>query len=89
MSPVVRVGRDTASGATLMTLEPQGTEATWLWLIRARVGTNWTTEIFPGFQRFLRIPRTPGVAPADEIAVSAVDRSGNESAPALLALPPS
>jgi uncharacterized lipoprotein YddW (UPF0748 family) len=89
LSPVVRVGRDTASGATLMTLEPQGAEATWVWLIRARVGTDWTTEIFPGFQRFLRIPRTAGSAPADEIAVSAVDRSGNESAPTLLALPPS
>jgi hypothetical protein len=89
LSPIVRVGRDTASGATLITLEPQGAEATWLWLIRARVGTAWTTEVFPGYLRFLRIPRTTGSAPADEIAVSAVDRSGNESAPALLALPPS
>jgi hypothetical protein len=89
LSPVVRVGRDTATGATLMTLEPQGAEATWLWLIRARVGTGWTTETFPGYLRFLRIPRIPGAVPADEIAVSAVDRSSNESAPTLLALPPS
>jgi len=89
LSPIVRVGRDSASGATLITLEPQGAEATWLWLVRARVGSDWTTEIFPGYLRFLRIPRAAGATPADEIAVSAVDRSGNGSASALLALPPS
>jgi hypothetical protein len=49
------------------------------------VGTDWTTDVVPGLQRFVTIPRASGVS-ADELAVSAVDRNGNESAPVLLSL---
>jgi uncharacterized lipoprotein YddW (UPF0748 family) len=85
-APVVRVGRDAGSGATTLTLEPQGTEATWLWVVQARTGSTWTTDVVPGFQRFFSLPRaTPTFAP-DEIAVSAVDRNGNQSAPAVSAV---
>jgi uncharacterized lipoprotein YddW (UPF0748 family) len=86
LSPTVRVGRDAATGASTVSLEPQGAEATWLWLIRARVGTDWTTEVLPGLRRFYMIPKPAGGVSADEVVVSAVDRSGNESAPVLLSL---
>jgi hypothetical protein len=89
-APVVHVGRDMATGASTVSLQPLGTELPWLWVISTRVGTAWTAEIFPGFQRSFKIPRTAGGASADEVAVSAIDRSGNESAPVLLGLlPPS
>jgi hypothetical protein len=57
-----------------------------LWLVRTRVGTDWSTDVLPGLQRFFTIPRIAGAVSADEVVVSAVDRSGNESAPVMLGL---
>jgi len=85
MTPVVRVGRDPGSASSTVSIQPQGTEPVWLWVVRTRVGRNWTTDVIPGLQRFLRIPR-PVIGGADEVAISAVDRNGNESAPALMSL---
>jgi len=85
-TPIVRVGRDAVTGANTVSLQPQGTEAVWLWLVRTRVGTDWTTEVLPGLQRFFMIPRNAGSAEPDELVVSAVDRNGNESAPVMMAL---
>jgi uncharacterized lipoprotein YddW (UPF0748 family) len=89
LAPIVRVGRDAVTGANMVSLEPQGAEATWLWLVRTRVGSDWTTEVLPSLQRFYMFPPPVGAASADEVAVSAVDRSGNESTPVLLPLTPS
>jgi len=83
-APVVRVGRDAGSGAVTVSLQPQGTEPIWLWVIQARTGSTWTSDVVPGFQRFFSIPRTTMSTP-DEIAVSAVDRNGNQSAATLSA----
>lgn len=85
-TPVVRVGVDPGTGANTVSLEPQGSEQTWVWLVRTRVGADWTTDVLPGLQRFYMIPRPVGTVAADEIAVSAVDRNGNESAPVLMGL---
>ena len=86
LSPIARVGRDPATGVSTVSLQSQGTEPTWLWLVRTRAGTDWTTDVLPGLQRFFTIPRIAGAVPADEVVVSAVDRSGNESAPVMLGL---
>ena len=85
-TPLVRVGRDAASGATTVSLQPQGPEAPWLWVIRARLGSDWNIDVVPGLQRFYTIPKTASGVATDELAVSAVDRTGNESAPALVGL---
>jgi hypothetical protein len=85
LAPMVRAGRDAASGANTVSIQPQGAEPVWLWVVRTRVGTDWTTDVIPGFQRFLMIPR-PVIGAADEVAISAVDRSGNESTAVLTSL---
>jgi uncharacterized lipoprotein YddW (UPF0748 family) len=87
-SPIVRVGSDPATLSSTLSLQPQGTEPTWLWLIRTRVGSDWTTDVVPGTQRFFAIPRVAGGAYADAVSVSAVDRTGNESAPVVMSLLP-
>jgi hypothetical protein len=51
------------------------------------VGSDWTTEIFPGSQRTYTLPRFGAGTSADAIAVSAVDRTSNESVPVVLRLP--
>jgi uncharacterized lipoprotein YddW (UPF0748 family) len=86
LQPIVRAGRDTVTGAINISLQPQGAEATWLWVVSSRTGNEWRTEIVPGLQRFYILPRPAGSVAADELAVSAVDRNGNESAPVLLSL---
>jgi uncharacterized lipoprotein YddW (UPF0748 family) len=88
LSPIVRVGSDAVTQANTISLQPQGTEPTWLWLVRTRVGNDWTADVVPGLQRFYILPRPAGGAYADAVSVSAVDRSGNESAPVIIALTP-
>jgi uncharacterized lipoprotein YddW (UPF0748 family) len=86
-TPVVRTGWDAARQSANLSLDPQGGEPTWLWVIRARVGDEWTTDIVPGQQRFYMLPKLANGAYADAVSVSSVDRTGNESAAVLLDLP--
>lgn len=88
LSPIVRVGRDAVTLASTISLQPQGVEPTWLWLVRTRVGNDWTADVVPGLQRFYTLPRLAGGVYADAVSISAVDRSGNESAPVIMALTP-
>ncbi|HEX5727421.1 MAG TPA: family 10 glycosylhydrolase [Longimicrobiaceae bacterium] len=70
--PVVSLVRDTA-GLTV-TMEPtRGVSPTW-WVIRARRGAAWSTEIVPGWRR--SHPLRAGEV--EEVVVSGVDRNGNE-----------
>ena len=85
-APVVRVGRDVATGASTVSIDPQGTEPAWQWLIRTRYSTDWRVDVYPGTQRFFMIPRPSSGNLADEIAVSAIDRVGNESQAVLKSL---
>jgi uncharacterized lipoprotein YddW (UPF0748 family) len=57
-----------------------GGEPAWLWVLQFRSHEVWTTEILPANQT----SRTFSDFRPDLIAVSAVDRDGNESAPAAL-----
>lgn len=86
LSPLVRISRDAGTLSTTLALQPQGAEATWLWVIRTRVGDQWTTDIVPGQQRRYDLPRLAGGAYADAVSVSAVDRTGNESPPVVMPL---
>ncbi|HLA13461.1 MAG TPA: family 10 glycosylhydrolase, partial [Gemmatimonadaceae bacterium] len=79
--PTVRTGRDAGTGALTLSLQPQGTEPTWLWVIRSRTGTTWTTDIVPGLKRSYAFP-VSATSP-DAVVVTAVDRTGNESAPVI------
>jgi uncharacterized lipoprotein YddW (UPF0748 family) len=88
-APIVRAGRDAGTGASTLSLQPQGTEPTWLWVIRAHTGSVWSTEVVPGLQRFFMLPRYPGGSEPDAVSVSAVDRNGNESVPVVVAIIPS
>jgi hypothetical protein len=71
---------DTVARTVTVSLQPQGAEPTWLWLVRLRVGTDWTTEIFPGTQRSYVVRPFAGGVVSDAISVTSVDRTGNESA---------
>jgi uncharacterized lipoprotein YddW (UPF0748 family) len=86
--PIVRSGRDAGSGALRLTLQPQGAEPTWLWVIRSRANGQWTTDIVPGFTRTYTFALSLGPSAVETVVVTAVDRTGNESAPVLIGVTP-
>jgi uncharacterized lipoprotein YddW (UPF0748 family) len=55
---------------------PRGEEDAFLWVVYVRRDDSWSHRILPGRQRRLVIPAGPGTV--TRIAVSAVDRCGNE-----------
>jgi uncharacterized lipoprotein YddW (UPF0748 family) len=57
-----------------------GEEAIWLWVVQTRRNGRWQTEIMPGERSSLK------VAGLEVVAVTAVDRAGNTSLPAVLEL---
>jgi len=57
---------------------PRAGESAFLWVIYSRRGDQWSYEILPGAQH--EIVLANGDTPVKRIAVSAVDRSRNESA---------
>ena len=78
--PRALLQRDSATGATVVGLTPQGAEKVWLWVLRYRTGTEWSTLIIPGTQLSHMFAGGRTTPPPDEVVVSAVDRTGNESA---------
>jgi uncharacterized lipoprotein YddW (UPF0748 family) len=86
--PIVRTGRDPGTGALTLSLKPQGAEPTWLYVIRSRSGSEWTTDIVPGLTASYAFSRTIGPSTIDAVVVTAVDRTGNESAPVFVGVAP-
>lgn len=69
------------SGAVEARWSPAAGETPWLWLLQQRVAGQWTTRILPFSARHAALE--PGTTP-DLIALRAVDRCGNTSAPAVM-----
>ena len=64
-----------APGGAMLSLAPGRGTPPRLWVVRARYGSRWTVEVLPAARD--RVELT-GPAPLEEVAVSAVDRLGNE-----------
>ena len=69
----------TGNGGARMTWQATGGKPVWLWVVQMRSGGKWTTEILPGGTHSFPLP---GAQP-DVLAVTAIDRSGNASTPAV------
>jgi uncharacterized lipoprotein YddW (UPF0748 family) len=65
-------------GALTVSWQTGGPAVVSQWLVQTRKGNEWSTEILPAAKRFYTVES------ADVVAVSAVDRCGNVSAPAVL-----
>jgi hypothetical protein len=81
--PRVRLARDAAPGRAELELAPaSGESRPWQWVVRARYGALWTTDVVPGTRE-----RTAAPAPAtrgvpDEVLVFGLDRAGRAGVPA-------
>ena len=60
--------------------ETGGAEKVWLWVLQARAGGEWSTDILPGRQMSRVWPRPP----PEVLALTAVDRNGNAGVPAVM-----
>ena len=84
--PVAKLRRDSAGGWTVQATAG-GQERPWRWVVRIETDSAWQTLLLPGYgdDRALEVAIPPGV-PA-RVAVSAVDRTGNEG-PSTIVRPP-
>lgn len=71
-----RVTARGSSEGVKVALRPAGGKAPWLWTVRVRSGDKWTTKIVPGAEQEALVAVE---GEADEVAVSAVSRLGQES----------
>ena len=63
----------------LLTLECATGEGPFLWTIRLRIGDQWFAEVIPATQKHYVLRRGKTAVMPVEVAITAVDRSGNES----------
>jgi uncharacterized lipoprotein YddW (UPF0748 family) len=63
----------------LITLNTENNDDVWVWTVRSKYGREWRTEIIPGWRNSHRLRATNERRPPSVIAVSAVNRTGNES----------
>lgn len=81
-APVVALGY--AGDNLIVRWEPQGDEPAFLWVLYQEQGGAWSYDILPAREQRLVIEKEEGAAPISRVAVSAVDRTGNESKPAVV-----
>jgi uncharacterized lipoprotein YddW (UPF0748 family) len=62
-----------------VTWQPAEGEKAWLWSIAYHQGPGWKYQVIPGDKTETILPDDATAGPATQIAVAAVDRSGNES----------
>jgi uncharacterized lipoprotein YddW (UPF0748 family) len=86
--PIVTMRADTVAGGMTLVFRPGvSTDKVWLWGVRTRNGDTWTTAVLPGAQRSLTLTRADSLPVPDEILVTAVSRTGNESVAAVARRP--
>jgi len=78
-APRAWLARDSITRAVTLTMQPSAEEKAWLWVVRYRYGPDWTTQILPGAQTMHMFDGGAASSPPDEVVVSQVDRTGNES----------
>ena len=80
--PVASAARDTVSREIDVRFVPSMRDQVSWWVVQSRVGEEWVVAIVPGGER--RHILSGDVDAVDLIAVTAVDRNGNASTPALI-----
>lgn len=83
-APSASVARDSVTGDAVLQFTPQGEERVWQWVIQTRANGTWRTTLLPGTER-MRILKDESAA--DVVVLTAVNRTGTLSAPAVVRMP--
>jgi uncharacterized lipoprotein YddW (UPF0748 family) len=81
--PRLRIRRDDEAGGLRLTFRPRGDDRVRLWVVQLREGGEWSTAILPGSQTSYPVEAKGKGGRPDRVAVSAVDRTGNQGPPAI------
>ncbi|HXT15242.1 MAG TPA: family 10 glycosylhydrolase [Gemmatimonadaceae bacterium] len=73
--PRAALALDAETKEPIVKLVPAAKSLVWLWTVRSRANGVWTSEVLPGWLRSHRLPFA-----ADSVVVTAVSRTGVESA---------
>jgi hypothetical protein len=73
--PVLRAGPGASAADPVFNWSLADGEKPWLWVLQMRISGGWHTEILPANQT----SRSVEAESAEVVAISAVDRNGNES----------
>ncbi len=84
--PEIRIRRDRPTSSVTIDILRRGSEPAALWVVRMHTSAGWSYDIVPGDLRSYTLPADSGAV--DLVAVSGVDRSGNESFRAMLKIDP-
>ena len=76
--PTISLGKDRGTGEPVLTLTPAKGTTPWLWTVHTLSNGVWTSEVLPGWLRSHRLSTTT----AERVSVTAVSRTGIESAAA-------
>ena len=76
--PTISLAKDRGTGEPVLTLTPAKGTTPWLWTVRSLSDGMWTNEVLPGWLRSHRLPTSA----VDRVVVTAVSRTGVESAAA-------
>ena len=74
--PTAKLAPSVATGELVVSMTPAKGETPWLWTVRSLSNGVWTSEVLPGWMRSHRLAHTA----VDEVIVTAVSRTGIESA---------
>jgi uncharacterized lipoprotein YddW (UPF0748 family) len=84
--PAVALAAGPRGGATVR-MEPGAGAPPARWVVQSRFGDRWRTEILPGGAREHVVRPDSAAAPLRTVAVSGVDRLGNQGAPVTVQAP--
>jgi len=80
--PVASAARDSSAGGVVLRFAPQARQKIQWWVVQSRTNGAWRTKILPGVER--RHILKEDESAADLLSVTAVDRTGNASAAAIV-----
>jgi uncharacterized lipoprotein YddW (UPF0748 family) len=78
LKPTVTLSVLPSNGGSVVDLDSDTERRPWLWTVRTRFASGWTTQIVPGWVTTHYVSFRNAPLP-EEVFVTAVDRSGNES----------
>lgn len=63
---------------------PATGDEVWLYVVKVRYGNDWEISVLPGWKQHLSLESKKGRKPVNAVAVTAVNRTGGESLPAVI-----
>lgn len=85
--PVVKAFQGALTGTVSIGWKPGDSEQPWQWVVYTKGSDGWSYQVLPGDKTTLELSGADAASRPQAVAVSAVDRCGNESEKAAVSVP--